>query len=268
VTKEYLRVRNWERFQHYRDRMPPWIKFHNSVLEDEAIATLPDTAKAHLVGIWLLASRLGNRIPNSPAFVGARINATEAVNLKLLTERGFLEREQVASEPLAGCSTVPDAVLAKPAESKNTPPPRTPKRSLVAAKSGEAQALSAGVVEVFAHWKAAMGVETPLDNETKRRIRARLVEGFGVADLKAAIDGCKSSTWHMGGNPDRKVFNDITTICRDGAQVRKFGALVKGSTPASAQDEPLPYFLKPEFIAEEDAAVAERVRRQKESQGE
>lgn len=104
----WLTVVNWDTYQHYRDRNPPWIKFHSSALEDPVIAALPDAAKAHLFGVWLLASRLDNKIPADPAFIGKRINATTKIDLSLLLRCGFVDWgcgcEQHASNPLATCS--------------------------------------------------------------------------------------------------------------------------------------------------------------------
>jgi len=105
-----FRVKNFEKFQHYKDRAPPWIKLYNELLDDYEFGLLPDASKMHLVAIWLLASRSENKIPFDPAWVGKRINATEKVNLSLLEAKGFLvvdqelhSVEQVASKPLAKC---------------------------------------------------------------------------------------------------------------------------------------------------------------------
>lgn len=106
LAKCYLRVVNWEAFQHYGDRLPPWIKLHVSVLEDPVVAALPDHSKAHVFGIWVLASRLKNKIPNDARFIGARINATEPVDLKSLIFASFLEHH-----PECECGA--SAVLAK-----------------------------------------------------------------------------------------------------------------------------------------------------------
>src|SRR5687768_18068275 len=48
---------NFESFQHYKDRAPPWIKLYNELLDDYEFGQLPDASKMHLVAIWLLASR-------------------------------------------------------------------------------------------------------------------------------------------------------------------------------------------------------------------
>jgi len=103
-----FRVKNYEAFQHYKDRAPPWIKLYNELLDDYEFGQLPDASKMHLVAIWLLASRSENKIPYDAAWVSKRINATEPVNLGLLVEMGFIllnqplpSVEHVASKPLA-----------------------------------------------------------------------------------------------------------------------------------------------------------------------
>lgn len=98
---EFLQVRNWKRFQHYRDRSPVWIKLYCSMLDDYDFAALPDIAKAHLVSIWLLASRNKNRIPNDPVWIKQRIGALESIDLQLFVTRGWLEPYSDASNSLA-----------------------------------------------------------------------------------------------------------------------------------------------------------------------
>lgn len=87
----YFRVRNWDLFQHYRDRNPPWIKFYVTALEDPTIAMLPDDKKGQLFSLWLLAGRLDNRMPFDSAFIGRRINSSCPVDLDLFLGLGFIE---------------------------------------------------------------------------------------------------------------------------------------------------------------------------------
>jgi flagellar biosynthesis GTPase FlhF len=89
---EYLRVKNWQEFQHYKDRTPPWIKLYNHLLDDFEFSCLPDASKAHLLSIWLLASRTENRIPNNAKWISNKINATDDVDINLLLSTGFIER--------------------------------------------------------------------------------------------------------------------------------------------------------------------------------
>jgi len=97
----YLKVKNFERFQHYKDRNPPWIKLYNDLLDDYEFARLQDASKWLAVGLWLLASRYDNRIPADPEWIGRRINATEPVDLQPLLNAGFITMYQDASDTLA-----------------------------------------------------------------------------------------------------------------------------------------------------------------------
>lgn len=50
------RIKGWVKFQHFKDRRPPWIKLYRDILEDPDWHELDgDTAKI-LVALWLLAS--------------------------------------------------------------------------------------------------------------------------------------------------------------------------------------------------------------------
>jgi len=51
-----LKPKNWDKFQHYRDRCPPWIKLHRDILNDRIFAGLPIASKALAPLLWLLAS--------------------------------------------------------------------------------------------------------------------------------------------------------------------------------------------------------------------
>lgn len=96
-----LAVRDYDQFQHYKDRNPPWIKFYATTLDDYKIAKLPDASKAHLFAVWLLASRYNNRFPYDAEFIAKRINATEPVDLEALIKCGFLIEIQDCSNTLA-----------------------------------------------------------------------------------------------------------------------------------------------------------------------
>lgn len=100
----HLKVKNFERFQHYKDRNPPWIKLYNDLLDDYAFGCLPDASKWLAVGLWLLASRYENKIPADPTWIGRRLNTTEPVDLDVLLSAGFIELYHDASGPLAECS--------------------------------------------------------------------------------------------------------------------------------------------------------------------
>ncbi len=49
-------IRNLEKFQHYKHRRPPWIKWHREVLDNAEIMGLPDAALAIVPCLLLIAS--------------------------------------------------------------------------------------------------------------------------------------------------------------------------------------------------------------------
>ena len=51
-----LRPKSWDKFQHYKDRCPPWIKLHRDLLTDREFMRLPIASKAIAPLMWLLAS--------------------------------------------------------------------------------------------------------------------------------------------------------------------------------------------------------------------
>ena len=87
----FFRVKNWESFQHYKNRNPPWIKLYSDLLDDYNFSCLQDASKLHLVMIWLLASRNNNKLPTSEKWIQQRIGASEKVDLSVLIESGFIE---------------------------------------------------------------------------------------------------------------------------------------------------------------------------------
>lgn len=98
--KKFFSVKNWDSFQHYKDRNPPWIKLHNHLLDDYEFECLGDSAKGHLLCIWMLASRTKNEMPLDEKWIAKKIGASGKVDLNSLIEAGFLVVEQDASNML------------------------------------------------------------------------------------------------------------------------------------------------------------------------
>ena len=94
-----LRVKNWQDFQHYKHRSPPWIKLHRELTNDYAFTSLPDRSKAHLILIWVLAAGSEGTIPYDEKFIASRIGATDKVDVKCLIDAGFLLADGEQGEP-------------------------------------------------------------------------------------------------------------------------------------------------------------------------
>ena len=96
-----FRVRNLDRWQHYKDRTPPWIKLHRDILTNYDFARLQDASKAHALCLMVLASQTDNLMPWDAKWIATRINATTKVDLDELKACGIIELVQDASEVLA-----------------------------------------------------------------------------------------------------------------------------------------------------------------------
>jgi hypothetical protein len=102
-----LRPKNWAVFQHYKDRLPPWIKLHRDLLIDRKFMCLPIASKALAPMLWLLASEEENAIFDaSLEELQFRLHISKADyenGLKPLIDNGFFE---IASGVLAECYQV------------------------------------------------------------------------------------------------------------------------------------------------------------------
>jgi hypothetical protein len=120
-----LAVKNFERFQHYKDRNPLWIKLYYELLDDYAFANLPDASKWHLVAIWLLASRNKGVVPSDSKWLAKKIGATEKLNLEILIANGFLIASKLLAEPervaISERETEKDSVPSELAQAPMTP---------------------------------------------------------------------------------------------------------------------------------------------------
>jgi len=98
---EYFQVRNWDKFQHYKDRNPPWIKLHTELLYDYKFICLQDASKLQLMLIWMLAAKTQNKIPCDVAFIQNALNTKADIDLQPLFDAGFIEIAEEDSNALA-----------------------------------------------------------------------------------------------------------------------------------------------------------------------
>jgi hypothetical protein len=87
---EYLEVKNWQKFQHYKDRNPPWIKLHFEIMTSEDWVMLADASKLLAVVCMMIASRNEGRVPNNPHYIKRVAYLDAAPDLQPLINSGFL----------------------------------------------------------------------------------------------------------------------------------------------------------------------------------
>ena len=87
---------------------------------------------------------------------------------------------------------------------------------------------SDAIAQVFENWKRISGhTRARMDTARQRVIRARLKDGYTVADLELACYGCKFSAFHQGENDRGERYDSITLILRDADHVERFIALAE-----------------------------------------
>ena len=241
---KYLAVKNWEHYQHYTDRRPPWIKLHNSLLDDYGFTTLSTHARYTLITIWILASRHENRIPNDIRYIARAISA-ERLNLKSLIDAGFLyetdegpetipakQRKRAARPVLASHKQSAMSEVETETETERTTP-KPPVATDVAPARGARKppTPSPEVAAVLAHYVETHPRRRPGPKEAKAVERA-LGFGYSVDDLKAAITGNATDDWHK----ERKK-HELAYVLRDNGKIDDFIARGESADTGPLVDE-------------------------------
>ena len=178
----YLKVTNWEKLQQYKDRDPKWIKVYRELLEDYEFSKLSDTSKFHVVGLWLLAAKLDNKIPNDAGWIKTRINATKAPDLQLLIQSGFIEPYGVIQKAVQSCTEMYPETEAE--------------------AEGETEKRQSVVQEFFAYWNSKENLQKVRSLTPKRamQLKKRLSEGHFESNWQAVIDKISDSSFCTGEN--------------------------------------------------------------------
>ncbi len=97
-----LTPKNWNEFQHYKDRSPIWIKLHRKLLDDFTFSRLPVASRALAPMLWLLASEYDDgKITATNEEMAFRFRMTDADMVEAinpLIDAGFFIAD---SKPLA-----------------------------------------------------------------------------------------------------------------------------------------------------------------------
>jgi len=195
---DFIKVTNWDKFQHYSKRNPPWIKLHRSLLHDYEYQCLQDASKAHLVGIWLLASQTNNKIPADPRWIANQIGATEKINLKPLIDNGYIECYQDASKVQAKCYSQTETETETETE-KDTSEPTVPACPHFQIIDIYHKVLPERPTVVKERWTGS---------PSERELRARWRESEHHRDLdfwRAYFNSVRASDWRMGRDKWRGV---------------------------------------------------------------
>jgi len=188
------KIKNWEKYQHYKDRNPPWIKLHVEILASEDWVTLADASKLLMVVCMIVAARNNGVIEGSPDYLKRVAYLDKRPDLSPLIECGFLE------EVLA------DASESKQAQADARPEGETEKKEVVRPVK-EIQDSGQEVEAVKAYNDLAEQLRWPkcerISEQRRTKIRARLRDWGGIDGWYKALARAKASKFLRGETPRR-----------------------------------------------------------------
>jgi hypothetical protein len=88
---KYIVVKEWERYQHYKDRSPPWIKLHRTLLTSPTWIMMDDASRVLAIAIMLLAAATGNKILADAAYIQRVAYLNKKPDWSKLAQIGFIE---------------------------------------------------------------------------------------------------------------------------------------------------------------------------------
>ena len=134
----YLRIKNWDKFQHYKDRNTLWIKLYMSTIDDYQFTNLSDLAKLLAFMVWILAGKgvcsERGHVPNNIQWIRDKCSISNDVNdlhIRELISSGFLYVSDSCYQPLLATHAInpSDSLLATPASDKRKEENRKEQRS-------------------------------------------------------------------------------------------------------------------------------------------
>lgn len=110
-----VKIKNWEHYQSYKDRKPPWIRLHRSLIDNPDFQKMSADSRALLPMLWLLACEdkdpVSGMIRMSCDDIAWRLRINASVIKKSIAEvqaAGFIECIETVTDPLRDSnSTVP-----------------------------------------------------------------------------------------------------------------------------------------------------------------
>jgi hypothetical protein len=92
-----MRIKNWNKFQHFKDRKPPWVKLYRDLLDDIEWHELDAQASKVLVMLWLIASEEDGKVPSSKT-LAFRLRMSEKQTMDCLNKLShWLEHDDISA---------------------------------------------------------------------------------------------------------------------------------------------------------------------------
>lgn len=213
------RVKDWQEHQHYKDRSPPWIKLHRSLLDDYKFHCLPVASRAIAPLLWLLASDNSGIVNTAPDFLAFRLRMTPeeaGAAVKPLIQKGWLEPVADDSAALAPCKQTAclETETETEAYKEETEKPLSDESDEIPAKPPEP--------DYEEEFERVWAARPPRKHESKRAalkaFKARRRAGATFAEILAGVDRYRAyiDSEIRRGNSDRFTKHLATFLGPDG----------------------------------------------------
>jgi hypothetical protein len=182
----FIQITNFEEYQHYRDRNPPWIKLYNKLLVSYEFSLLKDNAKWHFCAMLLLASKLDNKIPADPEWIARQIGASSRVDLQALADAGLIH----ASNLSATCYTLSASTERETETETETEknPPYPPQGGLLRLeRRGTKRALGGIAVPYPEGFSAAWSAYPHFEARSKKILAGKVWSDLGLEALSTSV---------------------------------------------------------------------------------
>lgn len=225
---EFYRIKGWAKYQHYKDRNPPWIKLHRELLTSLTWALADDASRVLAIACMLLAAATDNNIPADPAYIRRVAYLNSNPDFSVLIRLEFLELVDdkgkviiTAITPLADASKLqaharPEAETEKESEKRSTKPSARKARGAEVNNSQVARAAAdtrhSRLRQMLDGWfKEWAGVECPWDGAEGRQLSALLSAwpGGSDADFFRCLEHIEKSDCIAPGTRPSKWLNDL-----------------------------------------------------------
>ncbi len=233
------KAKNWDSFQSFRDRNPPWIRLHKRLIDDIRFQRMSVNARALLPMLWLLISE-----DKDPASGMLRMDAEEIAFRLRQPEKditsGIAEivksdfMEEILEDKTTCYNSVTDLLRNCYPETESDTE-AVPEAEAVPETSPEAEAEVMSAFRFYNYQAEQLGLVKAQVFSTKRKsnLRQRLQECGGLEGWKRAIAKVRESPFLRGDNKQgwKADFDFIVTKS-------KFHKILEGSYDEKQRPDP------------------------------
>jgi hypothetical protein len=215
-----------------RGRSVPYVQVPFDLIDDPNIDALAIATYVILKRFADIGSEGGAFVSDNKASgIGSMSSRTLIRRRAILRDSGWLDWEgkigrvnhYIVHAVQPSTETQPVTVSHTPSDSESDLPVTVSHTTKIQSTDKQLPKLPTKIEEVFDYWNAkrkSIGLRTAtLTDKRKRKIDQRFKDGFTIAELKFAIDGCFMSEYHLENG-----YLDIELICRDESKVEMFMA--------------------------------------------